>query len=80
MIGFEIMGGSAYLPLGSGYDAENDVLTIGETTDDPAAITQCGDFIGYWEIDEEGTPDEKDPIGVALRQASKHLASVTANL
>lgn len=77
VIGFEVLGGSAYLPLGTGYDAASDTLTIGETTDNPNLVTENGDFLGYWEIDPEYPDDVRDPIGVALRQASKHLAPIT---
>ena len=80
VIGFEVLGGSAYLPLGPGYDADRDTLTIGETTCDPDVTTKNGDLIAYWEVDSDEPDGMKDPIGVALRQASKHLASVLDSL
>ena len=74
VVGFEVMGATAYLPFERGYDAASDTLTIGEMTDDPDLVTENGDFIGYWEVDEQ-TPDGfRDPIGVAIRRASVHLA------
>ena len=51
IVGLIVIGAAAYLPLGRGYDAERDILTIGETTDDTALITETGDFVGYWEVD-----------------------------
>ena len=78
VIGFTVIGASAYLPLGLGYDAQSDILTIGETTIDPALITENGDFIGYWQVYADEPNGFRDPIGVALRQASKYLASVIA--
>ena len=71
-----VLGASAYLPLGVGYDAESDTLTIGETTEAPSLAIEAGDFVGYWEIDELWPDGFREPIGVALRQASKHLATV----
>ena len=78
VIGFTVIGASAYLPLGLGYDAQSDTLTIGETTDDPALITENGDFIGYWQVGANEPNGFRDPIGVALRQASRYLESVIA--
>jgi uncharacterized protein YuzE len=80
VIGLIVIGASAYLPLGRGYDADRDILTIGETTDDPALVTENGDFVGYWEVCELGPDGLRDPIGVALRDASKHLAPVITSL
>ena len=79
VVDVEVVGASAYLPLGRGYDAENDVLTIGETTDDPDMVTENGDFVGYWEVYERG-PGLIVAIGVAIRRASVHLAPVIAAL
>ena len=78
VIGFTVIGASAYLPLGLGYDAKSDILTIGETTDDPELITENGDFVGYWAALNPEPDGFRDPIGVALRQASKYLAPVLA--
>ena len=80
VVGFIVIGASPYLPLGLGYDAESDTLTIGETTDDPALITENGDLVGYWELDPVEPDGFQDPIGVALRHASVHLAEVVAAL
>ena len=79
VIGFTVIGASAYLPLGLGYDSKMDILTIGETTNDPTMITENGDFVGYWEVGPEEPGRFLDPIGVALRQASKHLEPMIAN-
>ena len=74
IVSLEVMGGSAYLPLGPGYDAKTDTLTIGEITNDPARTSENGDFVGYWAIDPEYPDDGMEPIGVSLRRASVHLA------
>ena len=80
VVGFEVIGASAYLPFGLGYDAESDTLTVGETTDDPDLVTENGDFIGYWEVDVLEPDRFRDPIGVAIRRVSEHLAPVLAAL
>ena len=76
VMGFEILGATAYLPLGPGYDANSDTLVIGETTDDPDLVTENGDFIGYWEMVVLERDEFRAPIGVALRRASVHLSTV----
>ena len=69
VVGIEVIGASTYLPLGKyGYDPECDTLTLGGVSSDPTCITVNGDIVTYW----RETPD-MDPIGVTLRQASKHL-------
>ena len=74
LAGIEISGASHVWPIGDkGYDAENDVLTLGTTADAPELVTENGDIIGHW---GEDPYDPKDcvPIGVSLRRASRHLA------
>ena len=81
MVGLEILGASAFIPLGSrGYDAQTDTLTMGRTTGDPDLITKNGDLVAYWQVDQEDPDGFRDPIGVAIRQASVHLAKVSAEL
>ncbi len=81
IVGITVMGASAYIPLGNrGYDAKTDTLTMGQTTDDPDLITENGDLIAYWQVDEEHPEGFRDPIGVAVRRASVHLAKVSAEL
>jgi hypothetical protein len=82
IVGVTVMGASAYLPLGNGgYDVETDTLLMGRSTTDPKHITENGDIIGYWQLDEYDPSDGyRDPIGVALRHASVHLAKVSAEL
>ncbi len=80
IVGFLVVGGSAFLPLGKrGYDPDTDTLTIGTATDDPDLVTENGDFIGYWEVDKLDAKGFRDSIGVALRNASVHLAPVLAS-
>lgn len=80
VVGFLVIGASAYLPFGLGYDADNDILTIGEVPDDPTLTTENGDLVGYWEVDEQEPDGFRDPIGLAIRRASKHLAPALASL
>ena len=79
IVGLIVTGASAYLPLGeNGYDLKTDTLVIGAKTDDPALITENGDFVGYWQLDELEPEGFKDPVGVAVRRASTHLAAARA--
>ena len=80
VVGLVVIGASAYLPLALGYDAESDVLTIGETTEARALMTENDDFVGYWQVDEEDPDGFRHPIAVAIRRASVHLAKVVAAL
>ena len=80
IVGVTVMGADAYLPLKRGYDPDTDILHLGRKADSPDLITETGDFVGYWQV-YEGEPDGfRDPIGVAIRNASKHLAPVVASL
>ena len=40
-------------------------------------ITENGDFVGYWQPYEDEPDAFMDPVGVLLRNASKHLAAVS---
>ena len=81
VVGVEILGVSAYLPLGnSGYDAETDTLTMGRTVSEPELITRNGDLVGYWQVDKYDADGFRDPIGVAIKRASVHLANVSAKM
>ena len=79
IVGLIIMWASSYLPLGKrGYDPESDTLLIGKQTIDPKLITESGDIIGYWQVYEADPDGFRDPIGVAVKRASVHLAKVKA--
>ena len=82
IVGVTVMGASAYLPLGNeGYDVETDTLLMGRSTTDSEYTTENGDIIGYWQLDEYDPSDGyRDPIGVAIKRASVHLAAVSAEL
>ncbi len=81
VVGVEILGISAYVPLGkNGYDADTDTLTMGRPTTDPELITENGDLIGYWHADKHEPGGYQDPIGVAIRRASVHLAKVSEKI
>ena len=77
VIGIVIQHAEPYVALKKGYDAGMDTLTIGRTTDDPALISENGDFVGYWQPETAGYMDGAlEPIGVTLRNASEHLGKV----
>ena len=80
IVGFLVMGATAYLPFGLGYDRGRDTLTVGETTDDPELVTRQGDLVGYWAVDEQAPDGFRDPIGFAIHRASEHLAPAIAAL
>ena len=58
------------------YDPDTDTLTWGTTADDPEMVSQAGDLTAYWQPEEDSDEDDPffDPIGLSLRNASKHLA------
>ena len=78
IVGLAVMWASAYLPLNKGYDPETDTLLLGTKNVRSHLITEHGDFIGYWQVDEDEPDSFMDPVGVLIRNASKHLAQVTA--
>ena len=81
VVGVEILGISAYVPLGkNGYDADTDTLTMGKTTTDPELITENGDLTGYWHVDKHEPGSYRDPIGVAISRASIHLAKASEEM
>lgn len=55
------------------YDPATDTLTWGITTDAPGMVSHTGDITVYWQPDPDDAADF-DPIGVTLRNATKHLA------
>lgn len=77
IVGLGVMWASGYLPLKKGYDPETDTLLLGRQTTSPDLITENGDFVGYWQPYEDEPDGFMDPVGVLLRNASKHLAAVT---
>ena len=58
------------------YDPDTDTLTWGDITNDPEMVSQAGDLTAYWQPEEDPAEDEPffDPIGLSLRNASKHLS------
>ena len=77
IVGLSVMWASGYLPLKKGYDPEADTLLLGLQTTSPGMITENGDFVGYWQPYEDEPDGFMDPVGVLLRNASKHLAAVS---
>ena len=58
------------------YDRETDTLTWGTVADIPEMVSHAGDLTAYWRPDPDFEEEENffEPIGVALRNASKHLS------
>ena len=77
IVGIIIMGASAYIPFGKAYSAETDTLLLGRKTGDPKLTTESGDIVGYWEVYEDDPDGFRDPIGIAIKQASKHFAIIS---
>lgn len=74
IVGLIVTGASAYLSFrGDCYDAKTDTLVLGTKTDDPALVTENGDFVGFWRVDELEPEGFMDPVGAAVRRASTHL-------
>ena len=79
IVGIIVMGASAYLPLPKDckeYCVETDTLFIGEKAIDPNLVTRNGDIVGYWRKDEDDPDGFRDPIGVAIERASRHLSTL----
>ncbi len=75
VVSVDVMGASAYLPLGTlGYDSASDTLTLGAGVSDATIVTDTGDIVTYW----RSVPGDSvlTPIGVAIRRASEHLVGV----
>ena len=70
----EVMGISAYLPLGKlGYDVNADTLTLGETVDHPEKVLGNGDLVVHWGEDKYvGFV----PVGVVVSRASWHMGGM----
>lgn len=71
-----VMAGSTYLPLGRGYDADTDTLMLGRTIDDPNKVTGNGDITVWWKLDEDFDDGFLNPIGVAIKNVSAHIANM----
>ena len=71
-----VMAGSTYLPLGRGYDPETDTLMLGRTMDDPDKVTENGEITVWWKLDEDFDDDFLNPIGVAIKNVSAHIANM----
>ena len=81
IVGLDVMWASAYLPLGKkGYDPESDTLLMGRATSESELITKNGDIIGYWQMDNDNPDGIPNPIGVAIKRASVHLAEVSEKM
>ena len=78
IVGLTVMGASMYLPLNKGYDPIADTLLLGAKADSPELSIESGPFIGYWQVYEDEPDSFMDPVGVLIRDASKHLGSVLA--
>ena len=71
VVSLEIMGASAYLPLGNrGYDVRDDTLSVGDVSD-AAHTTVNGDIVTHWR--EHSDESYMEPVGVSIRRVSEHL-------
>ena len=80
IVGLLLMGASAYIPLGQGYDRTTDTLLLGRNSGPSLVTTETGDFVGYWRRDQDDPDGIMDPVGVALRRASRHIAEAAPPL
>lgn len=81
IVGLDVMWASVYLPLGKkGYDPESDTLLMGRATSEPELITKNGDIVGYWQMDDDNPDGIPNPIGVAIKRASVHLAKASEKM
>ncbi|MCY4652819.1 MAG: DUF2283 domain-containing protein [Dehalococcoidia bacterium] len=81
IVGLDVMWASVYLPLGKkGYDPESDTLLMGRATSEPELITKNGDIVGYWQMDVDNPDGIPNPIGVAIKRASVHLAKASEKM
>ena len=79
-VALDIMFVRDLMPLETnvGYCSETDTLVIGEGKDTATLVEENDDLTAFWCPDEY--PDDLKLVAVSLRQASKHLAPVLANL
>jgi len=79
-VALEVLSISAYLPLGKhGYCDGTDTLTFGDEIDTATLIVKNGDLVAYWRPDNL-PPVSMEPVAIALKNASKHLAPVIESL
>ena len=72
----EVLGGSAYLPLGrKGYDPKTDTLMLG-TRDGATEIDALGDLVAYWKPDPIDPNETYIALGVEIRSARKWLGGL----
>ena len=55
------------------------MLTIGDDVESATVIAENEDLIAYWRFDDSD-PGDMAPVGLSLRNASKHLASLASDL
>ena len=79
IVGLEIIGASACLPLGKGgyYDDRTDVLLLGEK-DAANCVVPNEDLVVYWgtEVDGSTKTTKEWPVAVEVRSARKWLGNV----
>ncbi len=79
-VALEIMFVSKLMPLetNGGYCPQTDTLVIGGSEEVATLVEENGDLAAYWCADD--APDDLSLVAVSLRNASKHLAPVMAQL
>lgn len=79
VVGLEVLGMSAYVPLGKlGYCEETDTLTFGAEIETAIEIVENEDLAAHWRPDDS-LDDFMVPVAFDLRNASKHLAPIMAS-
>ena len=73
IVGLIVMWASSYIR--SGLNAETDTVLMGRKASES---TDNEDLTVYWQVDEVAPDEFMDPVGVAISQASVHLAKVLA--
>lgn len=73
IVAVTVMGASHWFR--KGYDESADTWFLGDTDDKQSKVVVDGDFLGYWPLKDE-YEEFPIPIGFALLNASKYLASV----
>lgn len=77
VVALTVVGASSWFK--KSYDKTSDTWSFGVTDNSQSKLRVDGDFLGYWPLVDEDE-DFPLPIGFALRNASKHLASVRHHL
>ena len=79
IVGLAVMWASAYLTLKKGYDLKQIRCSWAQRTPSPTSLRSTETLSGIGRCDEDEPDSFMDPVGVLIRNASKHLAQVNTN-